>query len=263
MEHLVYDLKQQKKDAVAVVSLDKQANVRLMTMPNYRSFKAGRRAQTYGGLAKKSPARLPIPRSGHWVVVVDLGGLAGRVRAGVVVEPPPPGLLPPLREHNPVRDVQVREPVEPADDVLGGQTWDVFLSHAGEDKAAVALPLRRALAARGITVWLDTNEMKVGQSLRRRIDQGISASRFGVVVLSKPFFAKGWTNHELDGLITRTLAGEQSLLPIWHGVSDLDVRRYSASLADKVALSTDEMGIEEIADRIADVVLGVRDGTPA
>ncbi len=69
-----------------------------------------------------------------------------------------------------------------------------------------------------------------------------------------PFFAKGWTNHELDGLVTRDVAGEQSLLPIWHNLSAEDVRRYSPSLADKVAMSTSDYSIEEIAQQIADVV---------
>lgn len=259
MQHLMVDLKHQKKGAVAVVSLDKQANVRLMTMSQYRSFKAGRSVRVLGGLAKKSPARLAIPSSGHWVVVVDLGGLPGKVRAGVQMQPPPPGLLPPLREGNPARDVQIREPVVPEGGVLGGRTWDVFLSHATEDKEVVAVPLHDALVGRGITVWLDKAEIKIGDSLRRKIDEGILSSRFGIVVLSPSFFAKGWTNHELDGLITKTVAGEQTMLPIWHKVGAEDVRGYSPSLADKRALSTGEFGIEEMADQIAEAVLGAED----
>lgn len=252
----MYDLKQQKKGAIAVVSLDKQANVRLMTMSQYRSFKAGRSVRVMGGLAKESPARLAIPSSGHWVVVVDLGGLPGRVRAGVQMQPPPPGLLPPMREGNPARDVQVREPVVPERGALGGRTWDVFLSDASEDKEAVAVPLHDALIGRGVTVWLDKAEIKIGDSLRRKIDDGIRSSRFGIVVLSPSFFAKGWTNHELDGLVTKTVAGEQTMLPIWHDVGVEDVRGYSPSLADKRALSTGEFDIADMADQIAEAVLG-------
>lgn len=256
MQHLYYDIGNQKRGATAVVTLDKQANVRLMTASDYRSYKAGRRHRYHGGKVTKSPFSITIPSNGHWFVAVDLGGYAGTVRAGVVVQPPPPGYLPTAREHNPARDVAVREPVEPAGDVLGGQTWDVFISHASEDKASVARPLRDALAAQGVTVWLDEAELRIGHSLRRKIDDGIRSSRFGVVVLSKPFFAKGWTNHELDGLVTRTVAGEQTLLPIWHELSADEVRGYSPSLADKIALDTSSHSIEVIAAQIADVVLG-------
>lgn len=258
MEHLYYDLGQQKKGAVAVVTLDKQANVRLMTGSNYRAFRSGRQGRFHGGLAKTSPVRLAIPSNDHWYVVVDFGGLPGRVRANVHVEQPPPGLLPPLREsraRNPALDIEVREPIEPIDDLFGGQTWDVFLSHASEDKESIAVPLRDALTALGVTVWLDKTEIRIGDSLRRKIDAGIRSSRIGIVVLSDSFFSKGWTNHELDGLVTRTVAGEQSLLPIWHGVDASDVRRYSPSLADKMALSTADVGIDQIAEQIAEVVL--------
>lgn len=259
VEHLYFDLGQQKKGATAVVTLDKQANVQLMTSSEYRSYKSGRKYRYYGGLAKKSPARIQIPGNGRWMIVVDLGGHAGKVRAGVEVQPSPRGNLPTLRQQSspsPARDVEVREPVEPVGDILGGQTWDVFLSHATEDKAAVAVPLRDALAERGVRVWLDKTEIKIGDSLRRKIDEGIRSSRFGVVVLSPAFFDKGWTNHELDGLVTRTVAGEQSMLPIWHEVTAEEVRGYSPSLGDKRALSTSEFDIAEIADQIAEAVVG-------
>lgn len=227
-----------------------------MTASNYSALKAGRRFSFHGGRATKSPVRLQIPNNGHWFVVVDLGGLTGRVRASVAVQPSPPGMLAPIRERSPISDVQVREPVEPDGDFLGGQTWDVFISHASEDKEDVALPLRNALVDLGISVWLDKTELTIGDSLRRKIDQGIRSSRFGIVVLSKHFFAKGWTNHELDGLVTRTVAGEQTLLPIWHGITATDVRSHSPSLADKVALATDNTSTEEMADQIARVVRG-------
>lgn len=159
----------------------------------------------------------------------------------------------------PVQLIEVRVPVEPEDDVLNGQTWDVFLSHASEDKNDVAIPLRDALTALGVTVWLDKSEMRIGSSLRRRIDEGIRSSRFGIAVLSTSFFKKGWTNQELDGLVTKSIAGDQqSLLPIWHGVTHADVRKFSPTLADRVALSTDSLKIEDIAEQIADVVLSAK-----
>lgn len=81
-------------------------------------------------------------------------------------------------------------------------------------------------------------------------------SILSIVVLSPSFFAKGWTNHELDGLATKTVAGEQTMLPIWHNVSAEQVRGYSAPLADKRGLSTGDFDIEEMADQIAEAVLG-------
>ena len=96
--------------------------------------------------------------------------------------------------------------------------------------------------------------MHIGDSLRRKIDNGLSHSRFGVVVLSRAFFGKGWTNYELDGLVTRTISGEQVLLPIWHEITKQELINYSPSLADKVARSTATHTIDEIAKEIIEVI---------
>ncbi|GAA2651410.1 hypothetical protein GCM10010400_03470 [Streptomyces aculeolatus] len=256
MQYLYKDLGSLKRGSTVVVTLRKQANVQVMTRSEYGKYKSGKRYRYLGGRVTRSPFKVTIPSSGHWVVAFDLGGYGGRIDASVQVQPPPRGFLPPAREpqRNPARSVAVHEPEVPPADVLGGQTWDVFISHASEDKAAVARPLGDALATLGVAVWLDEAQMRIGHSLRRKIDEGIKASRIGVVVLSASFITKGWPNHELDGLVTRNVAGEQSLLPIWHNLSADDVRRYSPSLADKVAMSTDAYSIEEIAAQIADVV---------
>ena len=42
---------------------------------------------------------------------------------------------------------------------------DVFISHATEDKEAVALPLAHALQEHGISVWYDEFELRIGDSL--------------------------------------------------------------------------------------------------
>lgn len=76
-------------------------------------------------------------------------------------------------------------------------TWDVFISHAWEDKEEVAHPLAEALKAKGLSVWYDKFTLKIGDSLRQSIDNGLSKSRYGVVILSKSFFAKKWPKNEL------------------------------------------------------------------
>lgn len=69
-----------------IVTLDKQANVRLLDDLNFHSYKNGRQHTYYGGLAKESPVRLRPPRSGRWHLVIDLGGYAGTVNASTHVE---------------------------------------------------------------------------------------------------------------------------------------------------------------------------------
>lgn len=257
-----YDLGRQQRGAVAVITLSgNAANVRLMDAYNFRNFKNGRQHRGVGGLATRSPVRLAIPSDGHWFATVDLIGLRGTVRSSVVVEPQP---LPPLRSaatRTPLS--QIRHEAPPDVGINDEQqVWDVFVSHASEDKAAVARPLAEHLRERGLTVWLDDFEFRIGDSLRRKIDAGLAGSRFGVVILSRSFFAKGWPQYELDGLVTRQVSGEQSLLPIWHDITKDEVKAQSPSLADKIARSTAQYTIEEIAHEIADVVRPAVDINP-
>ena len=79
--------------------------------------------------------------------------------------------------------------------------WDVFISHASEDKDEVARPLADLLAGHRLRVWLDECELKLGHSLRAKIDEGLRASRFGLIILSSHFFLKQWTRAELGGLL--------------------------------------------------------------
>ena len=132
--------------------------------------------------------------------------------------------------------------------------YDVFISHASEDKDEVARPLAEALRNNGLSVWYDEFELRIGDSLRRKIDKGIANSNFGIIVISRDFISKGWTNYELDGLITRAVNGEQTMLPVWHNVTKREVINYSPSLADKLARSTTDFTVEEIADEISDLI---------
>ncbi len=109
---------------------------------------------------------------------------------------------------------------------------DVFLSHASEDKNSIARPLAKALQSRGISVWFDEYELVYGSSLRQEIDKGIAHSTVGVVILSPSFFAKRWTQQELDGLYARLSGGEDNvIIPIWHEIDVEAVRAHSPLLA--------------------------------
>jgi len=132
--------------------------------------------------------------------------------------------------------------------------YDVFISHASEDKDSVVRPLAHALREAGLQVWYDEFELRIGDSLRRKIDAGLANSRFGIVILSPSFFAKNWTQYELDGFVTREMTGQQIILPLWHNLTRLELIKKSPSLADKLARSTSDFTVEEIAAEIVSVV---------
>jgi predicted RNase H-related nuclease YkuK (DUF458 family) len=130
---------------------------------------------------------------------------------------------------------------------------DCFISHASEDKEGFVRALAAALQKPGLTLFYDEISIAWGDSLRRRIDEGLARSKFGVVVLSEAFFRKEWPQRELDGLVQMEMVGRSKILPIWHKVSKDEVAAFSPMLADKVALNTSDFTAEEIAEKLAEL----------
>ncbi len=242
-----------EQGSVIVIELSTAANVRLMDSGNFNAYKSGRQHHYRGGLVEQSPFRIAVPSTGNWYLTIDLWGLNARIVNFTVNAVPPPLATARSAQLAPLAGIRHEAPptLTPDED---GRTWDVFISHAGEDKVAVALPLADALREHGLDVWIDNTELRIGDSLRRRIDHGLAHSAFGVVVFSKSFFDKGWPQYELDGIVDLSVSGKQRMLPIWHDVSKDEVQRHSPSLADKIARSTATSTIAEITDEIADVI---------
>jgi hypothetical protein len=84
MKYLQYDFQITPKDTIRV-DLDSQANVRLLDPQNFQSYRQGQKHNYFGGLVKQSPYYIKPPRSGHWHLVIDLGGYAGKIAATVSI----------------------------------------------------------------------------------------------------------------------------------------------------------------------------------
>jgi hypothetical protein len=131
-----------------------------------------------------------------------------------------------------------------------GETFDVFICHASEDKAIVASPLAAELRHRGAVVWIDQTELMIGDSLRQTIDNGLAKCRFGVVILSPSFFKKRWPQSELDGLAQREMvAGRVVILPVLHDMTNEELAVHSPLLAARLAASWSD-GVMKVADQI-------------
>ena len=129
-------------------------------------------------------------------------------------------------------------------------TRDYFISHAGEDRADCVDPLVQELERRGRTVWDSESELTLGDSLLRKIDEGLNSSRFGVVVLSPDFFRKPWPQTELDGLVARAVVeGRKVILPVWHRLSLSQVMERSPSLGGLLGIETTR-GIPAVIEAI-------------
>jgi hypothetical protein len=128
-------------------------------------------------------------------------------------------------------------------------SWDFFISHASEDKADIARPLAERLQAKGYKVWYDEYTLILGDNLRRSIEHGLAQSQFGIVILSPNFFAKRWTNLELDGLFALEKHGEKRILPVWHNVTSAEVESYSSLMAMRLGVPT-SLGMDHVVEMV-------------
>lgn len=134
------------------------------------------------------------------------------------------------------------------------KNFDFFISLATEDKVGFVRPLAEKLDELGLKIWYDDFQLKIGDSLRRSIDNGLRNSKYGIVVLSSSFFSKNWPQYELDGLVAKEMSGVKVILPIWHKVTKNEVISYSPTLADKVALNSSILSIDEIAKELKKLI---------
>jgi hypothetical protein len=255
VEHMYVDLGNLPRGTVVELHITgNAANVWLMDSSTYARYKRGSSIRAIGGHTTRTPVQLQTDRSAHWYAAADLGGYPGRLGLTARALPGPAAPLrqaPRLPPNSPLTTFAEELP----DEAFEEREFDVFISHATEDKPGVVRPLAHALRSRDVDVWYDEFELRIGDSLRRKIDNGIARSRFGLVVLSPAFFAKNWPQYELDGLVALDVnSGGSRLLPIWHEVTKDELLKRIPSLVDRVALATATATIDEMAEQIAAVV---------
>src|SRR5437868_1965682 len=73
--------------------------------------------------------------------------------------------------------------------------YDVFLSHSSKDKAVVRAVAER-LRADGLQVWFDEWEIKAGDNILAKIEEGLEHSRVLVLCMSAQAFGSDWTQLE-------------------------------------------------------------------
>lgn len=134
--------------------------------------------------------------------------------------------------------------------------FDVFVSHASEDKNAFANKFVKELRKRGLRVWYDTDQIRWGDSVREKIDDGIKKSRFVAVVLSPNYFLeeKYWTKYELDSSLQFASCGTKTLLPVWHNLTHQDVMNYCPGIAGRLAMLTKNMSPAKMAQELKQLI---------
>ena len=104
----------------------------------------------------------------------------------------------------------------------------LFLSYASEEKAFVE-KLREALEKK-YDIWFDQEAIRLGENIAYRLPEGIRSCDFAVVVLSRSYITKKWTQEEFLHLIALETTDKKLILPIWHNITEKEVRDFYPAL---------------------------------
>lgn len=125
--------------------------------------------------------------------------------------------------------------------------YDVFLSHANADKLVYVNDLYESFRRLGISIFYDKEEIDWGDYWKDRILQGVAKSEFAVIVISKNFFGRDWTERELNEFLNRqNAAGQKIVLPLLYGISVQDLQAQYPTLSEIQCVSSEKMNQDQI-----------------
>lgn len=133
--------------------------------------------------------------------------------------------------------------------------YDVFISHAVEDKLAIANELCEKLESAGLRIWYSGKELKMGDSVEQTIQKGLVQSRYGVVILSPTYLVKNWTIAEFYILLSKEINRQKVILPVLYQLTMDDLKEKGIHMTDKWGISY-EKGMDYVVKAIVDVIKG-------
>ena len=140
--------------------------------------------------------------------------------------------------------------------VFGADDFDVFISHASEDKALIARPIHEALGRRGIKSFLDEDHIGWGENFTKKINTALGAARTVVAIVTSNSVTKDWPVAEVNAALAFEISGHKRVVPVMVGQPDLS-KLPLVRTKNWVAWDGDA---EAVADRLRDLIEGDPDG---
>jgi len=131
--------------------------------------------------------------------------------------------------------------------------YDAFISHAVEDKLAIANELCSRLEEKGLKVWYSGKELKVGDSLERTILKGLERSRYGIVIFSPTYVKKNWPMKEFYFMMSREIESRKIILPVLYKITAEELRSLDIMIADRWSLSYHK-GMDFVVEQLLMVI---------
>lgn len=126
--------------------------------------------------------------------------------------------------------------------------YDVFISHANEDKLVFVEELKKSLDKLGIKVFYDKDSLEWGDDWKKKIIEGTKKAEFAIIIISSNFFDREWTEKELSEFLSRqNQNGQKIILPILHDITREQLIRKYPKVAEIQYINSLEHSCDEIA----------------
>jgi len=128
------------------------------------------------------------------------------------------------------------------------KTYDLFLSHANEDKIDYINELHSVLIELGINIFYDKEKLNWGDNWKKAILEGVRESEFAIIIISKNVFDREWTERELNEFLhLQNESGQKTILPLFHNVEFKDLKDKYPQLEYILGIKSKETTKENIA----------------
>ena len=133
---------------------------------------------------------------------------------------------------------------------LNRGTPKAFLSYSFEDRE-FAGRIARGLMAKGIDTWWAEWEIGPGDSLRRKIDEGLGNCTHFIVLLTPSALERPWVQEEMDAGLVRQISGQARFIPLRYGISTSELPPLlSGKLAPEMTLPSFDNDLRNLVNAV-------------
>jgi hypothetical protein len=143
-----------------------------------------------------------------------------------------------------------------------GYTFDVFLSHAVEDKISIAQELYCRLKEAGLSIWYSGSDLTPGDFIEDSVRTAITHSEYGIVIFSQFFLSKNWTMNEYYSMAQLESEKRITIIPILFDVTPEDLAKKNLNMADRFAIHASR-GMDHVVSKVLESIKKKKLATPS
>lgn len=133
------------------------------------------------------------------------------------------------------------------------KNYDAFLSYASENEK-LANEIVGGLKSKGFNIWYAPLNLSVGDKLLDSLEEGMKISSNSILLISKEYLSKPWTNFEMDIIMRNHIERGKKVLPLWLGVTKSEVEERHSSLCGLFSVSISDDNFREVISKLIKVL---------